>query len=98
MAKATTLFERDVKKFALGVDSAVGSAVTLKKQQFDALVSFSYNVGLGNLQSSTLLKLVKANPNNAAIRGEFMKWVYAGGKVVEGLKNRRTKEANLYFS
>ncbi len=76
LTKATALSERDVNKFALGVDSAVGSTVRLKNKQFDALTSFSYNVGLENLHfesisfhcrlSSTLLKLVKANPNNLA--------------------------------
>ena len=97
-AKANSLLVRDVDKFARGVDSAVGPVVSLKKQQFDALVSFSYNLGLRALQRSTLLKLVKVNPNNRAIREEFMKFVKAKGRVIQGLKNRREREANLYFS
>ena len=84
--------------FTRGVDSAVGPVVSLKKQQFDALVSFSYNLGLRALQRSTLLKLVKVNPNNRAIREEFLKFVKAKGRVIQGLKNRREREANLYFS
>ena len=65
--------------------------------QFSALVSFAYNAGIGNLKSSTLLKKVNANPNDATIKDEFLKWVYSGGKVLEGLKRRRTAEAALYF-
>lgn len=72
--------------------------VVLKQQQFDALVSFAYNVGVGNLQKSTLLKKVKLNPNDESIRDEFMKWNKAGGKTLEGLTRRRAAEADLYFS
>jgi lysozyme len=50
------------------------------------------------LQRSTLLKKVRAEKNDPAIRGEFMKWVRAGGKVLKGLQRRRQKEADLYFS
>ena len=98
LAQANSLLIRDIDSFARGVDSAVGSGVYLKQQQFDALVSFSYNVGLGAFRRSTLLQRVRANPNNGAIRGEFMKWVNDGGRFVQGLKNRRQREANLYFS
>ena len=68
------------------------------QNQFDALVSFAYNLGNGALKGSTLLKKVNANPNDIAIKKEFLKWVNAGGKRLQGLVNRRTEEANLYFS
>lgn len=71
---------------------------TINQNQFDALVSFCYNVGPGNLKSSTLLKKVNANPNDPTIRTEFLKWNKGGGKVLAGLTKRRTAEANLYFS
>jgi lysozyme len=71
---------------------------TINQNQFDALVSFCYNVGPGNLKSSTLLKKVNANPNDPTIRTEFLKWNKGGGKVLAGLTRRRTAEANLYFS
>lgn len=71
---------------------------TINQNQFDALVSFCYNVGPGNLKSSTLLKKVNANPNDPTIRAEFLKWNKGGGKVLAGLTRRRTAEANLYFS
>lgn len=97
-ARASDLLKYFVNKFATGVDSSIGSGPSLKQQQFDALVSFSYNLGLGNLKSSTLLSKVKANPNDSTIRAEFMKWNKAGGKVLAGLTRRRQAEADLYFS
>jgi len=70
----------------------------LNQCQFDALVSFSYNVGTGALAKSTLLKKAKINPNDPSIVDEFLKWNRGGGKVLTGLTNRRREEANLYFS
>lgn len=72
--------------------------VCLRQNQFDALVSFAYNVGTGALGKSTLLKKLKVNPNDPSIRTEFLKWVNAGGKKLKGLVRRREKEAALYFS
>ena len=66
--------------------------------QFDALVSFTYNLGAGNLAKSQLLKFVKLNPNDPRIAAEFAKWNRAGGEVVTGLVRRRKKEAQLYFA
>ena len=71
---------------------------TITQNQFDALVSFVYNLGPANLQSSTLLKKVNINPEDETIRVEFMKWVKAGGKTLQGLVKRRTAEADLYFA
>lgn len=70
---------------------------TITQNQFDALVSFAYNLGNGNLKSSTLLKKVNVNPNDPTIKDEFMKWVKAGGKTLPGLVRRRTAESQLYF-
>jgi lysozyme len=66
--------------------------------QFDALVSFVFNVGAGAFAGSTLLKKAKASPNDPAIRAEFAKWRNGGGKVLPGLVKRRAAEADLYFS
>ena len=71
---------------------------TITQNQFDALVSFCYNLGPANLKSSTLLKKVNKNANDETIRAEFMKWVKAGGKTLQGLVRRREAEANLYFN
>lgn len=95
--RAKQLFDLIIAKFEKSVLSALGGVV-VNGNQFDALVSFTYNVGAGNLNRSTLLKKVIANPNDLTIRGEFMKWNKAGGKVLNGLTKRRVDEANLYFS
>lgn len=70
----------------------------LNQCQFDALVSFTYNVGTGAFIKSTLLKKAKVNPADPSILDEFQKWVRGGGKVLPGLVTRRREEANLYFS
>jgi lysozyme len=94
--RAIELFENILEKnFASQVKRLIKSRVT--NNQFSALVSFAYNVGVGNLKKSTLLKLVNSNPNDPAIRNQFMRWNRAGGKVLLGLTRRRESEANLYF-
>jgi lysozyme len=70
----------------------------ISQSQFDALVSFCFNLGPNNLKSSTLLKKVNTNPIDESIRLEFGKWTKAGGRVLKGLVTRRTAEADLYFS
>lgn len=70
----------------------------INQNQFDALVSFAYNLGTASLKSSTLLKKVNANPADPTIKDEFVKWVNANGKKLPGLVKRRTDEAALYFS
>lgn len=70
----------------------------ISQGQFDALVDFAYNCGNGNLKSSTLLKKVNANPNDATIKAEFSKWTKAAGKELKGLVNRRNAEIELYYS
>lgn len=63
----------------------------------DALVSFTYNVGIGNLKKSTLLKRIKNNPLDlAGIEQELAKWNKGGGKVLPGLVKRRAEEYALY--
>lgn len=85
-----------VQKFEAEVSKLVNSSIN--ENQLGALTSFAFNVGAGNLAKSTLLKKVNANPNDATIRDEFMRWTKAGGKVLNGLVTRRKAEADLYFS
>lgn len=66
--------------------------------QHDALTSFAYNCGVGNLKKSTLLKKVNADPFDPTIRNEFAKWNKSGGQVLAGLTRRRKAEADLYFT
>ncbi len=93
---AEELLQKVVTHYERGVDSMTRDDIN--QNQFDALVSFAYNVGLTNYKNSTLLKRVNANPKDPDIQKQFMKWVRAAGKVIKGLINRRTVEANLYFS
>jgi len=72
--------------------------VSLSQNQFDALVSFAYNLGNGALQKSTLLKKVNLDPCDSDITNQFNRWVRAGGRVLKGLQKRRKDEAELYFS
>lgn len=92
---AFEIFKDIADKFAKRVAERVKSNIT--QNQFDALVSFAYNIGTGAFATSTLLKKVNANPNDLTIRNEFLKWTKAGGKVVQGLKNRREAETNYYY-
>lgn len=71
--------------------------LNINQNQFDALVSFVFNVGIGSFQKSTLLKVIKTNSMDARIRMEFSRWVYAKQKVLAGLVLRRKEEADLYF-
>ena len=65
--------------------------------QFDALVSFAFNLGVERLQNSTLLKLIRGGASKAAIKKEFKRWVYAGGRKLKGLETRRDWEAKRFF-
>jgi lysozyme len=89
------LLKSMLSKFEQYVDSFCVDSIT--QNQFDALVSFCYNLGPTNLKSSTLLKKVNTNPNDETIRAEFMKWTKAGGRTLKGLVTRRIAEADLYF-
>lgn len=61
--------------------------------RFDACADFCFNVGINAFRSSTLLKRIRRKESVAAIQAEFLKWVYAGDKPLEGLKTRRRWEA-----
>lgn len=92
--EAERLLASDLAKFEMGVRHIVGE---LSDEKIDALTSFAFNVGLKAFQNSTLCRKVKADENDASIRTEFLKWVNAGGKRLEGLMKRRKAEADMYF-
>lgn len=102
-AYGVEIFTLVVAQFEKDVNSLVKSIIT--QNQFNALVSFAYNVGSDidvdfiaeGLGDSTLLKKVNANPNDPNIAKEFAKWNKANGKVSNGLISRRQLEAELYF-
>ena len=71
--------------------------VPINQNQFDALVSFAYNLGNGSLQQSTLLKKINDSDYIGASE-EFLKWNKSGGKVLSGLTKRRSAEQELFLS
>ncbi len=94
-SEATRLLEEDLKKFEAGV-SGLLTGLSISHNAFSALVSFSYNLGLGNLKASTLLKFVNKNQLDKAA-DEFPKWCKAGGKEIPGLIARRRAERDLFL-
>ena len=89
------ILKSDLQRFERGVSSFC--PVALSQGMFDGLVSFSFNVGLGTLQRSTLRqKLLRGDKAGAA--EEFLKYCMAGGKVLKGLQNRRIDERALFIS
>lgn len=91
---AESLLSEGVKPFASGVSKLV--TIPINQNQFDALVSFAYNLGVTSLKSSTLLKMLNAG-NKKAAADEFLKWCCAGGKILNGLVKRRTAERELFL-
>lgn len=89
--------ERWLKEDLAPVEAYVNTIEQVRTQgQFDALVDFAYNLGVGNLKESTLLRKVKEGAPTAEIQVEFRQWVYAGGKVMKGLVKRREWEAQRW--
>jgi lysozyme len=87
------LLARDLVGFEKAVDKAV--QVPLSQNQFDALVSFAFNVGTSAFDKSTLLKVLNQGQYDQ-VPGQMRRWVKAGGKTVDGLVNRREKEIALW--
>jgi lysozyme len=85
-ADADAILTRDIVKYEIAVMDLV--KVKLTQNQFDVLVDFAYNAGVGNLKSSTMLKKVNAGDLDA-VPAELMKWTKGGGKVLPGLVRRR---------
>lgn len=94
--RAESLFYITLFGFEMAVNKYVTSKIN--QNQFDALVSFAYNVGIGNFKSSTLLKKVNLKPLDDNIAYQFSRWNKSKGKVLNGLTKRRKEESNLYFS
>lgn len=92
--KAVELLKQDLATFEAAVNSYVTAPIT--QNMFDALVSFSFNVGAGALKGSTLLKKLNAKDYSGAA-DEFPKWNKANGKVLNGLVRRRAAEKDLFL-
>jgi len=94
--KAEELLKFLLVSYEKAVDSFCRDDIS--QGNFDALVSFAYNLGTGALQKSTLIKKVNLNPKDVTIADEFLKWNKSNGTILKGLTLRRQAEANLYFS
>ena len=91
---AKELLVKDIEAVERAVD-ALGVART--PGQLDALVSLAFNIGVGRLNRSTLLKSIRDGGSKQQIKKEFKRWVYAGGKRLKGLELRREWEAKRFF-
>jgi lysozyme len=94
--QAFEMFKSIVDKFASKVSKLVTSP--LNQNQFNALVSLAYNIGIAGFTNSTLLKKVNINHNDKSIELEFLKWNKVNKKEVAGLTRRRLYESKVYFS
>ena len=94
--EAFDMFKDIADKFAKKVSTCVKTPIN--QNQFNSLVSFTYNVGVANFMNSTLLKRVNANHNDPDIRTQFLRWDKVGTKKLAGLTKRRIYEADNYFA
>ena len=93
--EADKLLEEDIAKFEDYVSDNV--IVELNQGQFDALVAWTFNLGVGNLRQSTMLK--KLNESDfASVPFEMRRWNKAGGKTLDGLIRRRQAESLLFMN
>ena len=95
MKEAEEVLAKDILQAEKGVQRLI--RVPLNPNQFIALVSFTFNVGTGALQRSTLRQKVNRQ-DHEEVPEEFMKWIYGNGKILKGLIWRRITESNLYSS
>ena len=92
--QADERFAHDLAQFGLGVTNALGGAGT-SQDQYDAMVSLAYNIGVANFQSSTLCRMHVAG-DHAGAAAQFARWNKQAGKVLNGLTRRRAGEAHMY--
>lgn len=94
--EAERLLDQDVARFERGVEAMLCGCDT-SEDEFSAMVSLAFNIGLGNFATSTLLKRHKAG-NKTGAANSFLSWVFAGGQKLKGLMARREAEKELYES
>jgi len=88
-------FMIQIKQYEKCVNDTI--KVPLTQNAFDSLVSLCYNIGCNAFAKSTLAKMINKNPNDEKIKTEWVKWSRAGGKVIQGLLNRRSAELLNYL-
>ena len=89
------LLKRDLSRFELGIHKMLPN-VPLRQHEFDALVSFCFNLGLGCFQRSTIRQALLRGDKEAAMES-LVKYCKAGGKILKGLQNRRLDERQLFL-
>ena len=92
-SQANDLLDTDACKTGEYVNCVV--TVELNQNQFDALVSFTYNLGIGNLEKSTLLEMLNQGDYSGAAE-QFLRWDKAGGETLPGLVHRRLADSELF--
>lgn len=92
-ARANEMLAEELNEYESYINGLV--TVELNQDQFDAMVSWVYNLGVGNLKASTLLKVLNAGDYDG-VPAQMMRWNKAGGKVLEGLTRRRQAEADMF--
>jgi len=95
--RADELFQRTLVSYVNCVLKGLGKT-KVNQNQFDAMVSLTYNIGCGNFKKSSVLSKTNINPKDASIANSFLLWNKAGGKVIKGLTRRREAEAELFFT
>lgn len=95
--QADAILDVDLDKFERGVLTLLGVATPFTENEFSALVSFAFNLGLAALEKSTLLKKFRAG-DKAGAAAEFLQWKYAAGRVLPGLVKRRVEERALFLA
>ena len=93
--QADQLFDKTIATFVNNINRVVTSKIN--QNQFDSLVSLSYNIGTSGFNKSTVLKRVNTNPSDSTIKDAFLMWSRAGTNS-KALLSRRIQEAKLYFS
>ncbi len=88
------ILKSDLKRFELGVHKMLPN-VPLRQHEFDSIVSFCFNLGLGCFQRSTLRQALLRNDKKAAMES-LVKYCRAGGKILKGLQTRRLDEKALF--
>ena len=94
--RADELFLNTLQPYVECVNKNLKTKVSQNK--FDAMVSLTYNIGCGGFKRSSVLKKTNINPNDPSIANSFLLWNKANGKVIKGLKRRREKEGELFFT
>ncbi len=93
--KADELLQQDIRNAEHCINQ-MGADLT--QEQFDALISFVFNIGARGFNVSTIRKKILKDPNDPSIADEFRRWVYAGNEKMPGLIKRREQEIKLYYS